>query len=103
LAGIETVAMDMWEPFVASTLAHVPGGRAKFVFDRFHVMKHMSEAVDPVRKAEHRRLRAEGDETLKGKKYLWLYTFARFEECPLRRNHLSPGDATRQAPSRNGR
>ena len=37
-------------------------------------MKHMNEAVDAVRKAEHRRLHAEGDETLKGTKYLWLYS-----------------------------
>ena len=69
LAGIEAVAMDMWEPFIASTVAHVPGGRSKIVFDRFHIMKHMTEAVDQVRKSEHRRLQAEGDEALKGTKY----------------------------------
>jgi len=74
LAGIEAVAMDMWEPFVASTVAHVPDGESKIVFDRYHIMKHMLEAVDQVRKSEHRRLHAEGDETLKGTKYLWLYS-----------------------------
>ena len=74
LAGIEAVAMDMWEPFIASTAAHVPDGRSKIVFDRFHIMKHMTDAVDRVRKAEHRRLQAEGDETLKRTKYLWLYS-----------------------------
>ena len=37
-------------------------------------MKHMTEAVDQVRKSEHRRLQAEGDETLKRTKYLWLYS-----------------------------
>jgi transposase len=72
LAGIEAVAMDMWEPFFASTAAHVPDGRSKIVFDRFHIMKHMTEAVDQVRRREHRRLHAEGDDTLKGTKYLWL-------------------------------
>ena len=55
LAGIEAVAMDMWEPFIASTVAHVPDGGSKIVFDRFHIMKHMTEAVDEVRKGEHRR------------------------------------------------
>ena len=35
-------------------------------------MKHMSEAVDDVRKAEHRALLAEGDTTLTGTKYLFL-------------------------------
>jgi transposase len=99
LAGIEAVAMDMWEPFIASTVAHVPGGRSKIVFDRFHIMKHMSEAVDAVRKAEHRRLRAEGDETLKGTKYLWLYAkenlpeSARDRFVALRALHLKTGRA----------
>jgi transposase len=74
LTGIEAVAMDMWEPFIASTVAHVPNGRSKIVFDRFHVMKHLTEAVDQVRKEEHRRLQAAGDESLKGTKYLWLFS-----------------------------
>lgn len=71
--GIEAVAMDMWEPYVRSTLEYVPGAVDKIVFDRFHIMKHMTEAVDTVRKQEHKKLLAEGDETLKGSKYLWLY------------------------------
>ena len=74
LAGIEAVAMDMWEPFFASTVEHVPDGRSKIVFDRFHVMKNMTEAVDAVRKWEHRRLQSEGDDTLEKTKYLWLYS-----------------------------
>lgn len=99
LAGIEAVAMDMWEPFITSTVAHVPGGRSKIVFDRFHIMKHMSEAVDAVRKAEHRRLQAEGDEALKGTKYLWLYSkenlpeSARERFAALRALHLKTGRA----------
>ena len=35
-------------------------------------MKHMTDAVDRVRRSEHRRLHAEGDDTLKGTKYVWL-------------------------------
>ena len=46
----------------------------KIVFDRFHVMGHVGKAVDTVRKQEHRALMASGDETLKGSKYLWLYS-----------------------------
>ena len=57
----------------------------KIVYDRFHVMKHMLEAVDSVRKWEHRRLHAEGDETLARTKYLWLYSELHFprkhEDC----------------------
>jgi len=73
LAGIQAVAMDMWPPFIRATRAHVPDADSKIVFDRFHIMKHMNEAVDAVRKQEHRRLRQEGDATLAGTKYLWLF------------------------------
>lgn len=72
LRGIKAVAMDMWEPYVQATLAKLPRAATKIVFDRFHIMKHMGEAVDRVRRREHRdKLRA-GDESLKGTKYLFL-------------------------------
>jgi transposase len=99
LAGIEAVAMDMWDPFIASTVAHVPNGQSKIVFDRFHVMKHMTDAVDQVRKEEHRLLQAGGDETLKGTKYLWLFSEENLPErsrerfAALRARHLKTGRA----------
>lgn len=71
--GIEAVAMDMWQPYVQATLQHVPLAADKIVFDRFHIMKMMNQAVDAVRKQEHRTLTADGDDRLKGSKYLWLY------------------------------
>jgi transposase len=98
-AGIEAVAMDMWEPFIASTAEQVPDGRSKIVFDRFHVMKHMTAAVDAVRKWEHRQLQAEGDDTLKKTKYLWLYSEENLPEscrerfAALRALHLKTGRA----------
>jgi transposase len=72
--GIRGVAMDMWEPFISSTKEHVVEAEAKIVFDRFHIMRHMLDAVDAVRKAEHRRLLSQGDETLKRTKYLWFFS-----------------------------
>lgn len=72
-AGIEAIALDMWEPFIQSIQTHVPEAASKMVFDRFHIMQHMGEAVDRVRRGEHRALRALGDETLTSSKYLWLY------------------------------
>jgi transposase len=73
LAGIETVAMDMWEAFRNSTLRYVPGAEHKIVYDNFHVAKHMNKAVDEVRRGEHAVRLAAGDETLKGTRSLWLY------------------------------
>jgi transposase len=74
LNGIRAVAMDMWEPYISSTLQNVPDAASKIVFDRFHVMKHMLEAVDSVRKAEHRVLQEQGDDSLKGTRYFWFYS-----------------------------
>lgn len=70
--GIAAVAMDMWEPYVQSTRAHLPAADAKIVFDKFHVVKHLHDAVDHVRRGEHRALKRAGDERLTGSKYLWL-------------------------------
>ena len=75
LAGIEAIAMDMWQPFYDAALAYVPNAEEKIVFDRFHIMQHMGKAVDTVRKQEHRALLAEGDETLTKTKYMWLYSY----------------------------
>jgi hypothetical protein len=36
------------------------------------VARHLHEAVNTVRRQEHRSLREEGDRTLTGTKYLWL-------------------------------
>lgn len=82
LDGIEAVALDRWEPYLQATRTKVPKAAEKIVFDRFHVMGHISKAVDTVRKQEHRDLMASGDETLKGSKYLWLYNR---ENVPERR------------------
>ncbi|SFJ99683.1 Transposase [Desulfomicrobium apsheronum] len=80
--------MDMWGPYFTATMAHVSDAGAKIVHDRFHVMKHVNETVDKVRKQEHKALMAQGDETLKGTKYLWLF---RAENLPAK--HQSTFDA----------
>lgn len=68
--GIEAVAMDMSASFKAAVGAVLP--QAAIVYDRFHVSKLLNEAVDAVRRKEHRELQAAGDESLKGTKYDWL-------------------------------
>jgi transposase len=68
---VEAVAVDMWEPFIQTIQKQVPD--ADVVHDKFHVSKYLGEAVDKVRRQEHRELMAQGDETLKGTRQLWLY------------------------------
>lgn len=69
--AVEAVAVDMWEPFVQTIQKQVPD--ADIVHDKFHISKYLSEAVDKVRRQEHKELMAQGDETLKGTRQLWLY------------------------------
>lgn len=47
---VKTVAMDMWDPYIAATKEKIPEAEKKIVFDKFHVMRLMGEAVDKVRK-----------------------------------------------------
>jgi transposase len=67
---IQAVAMDMSHEGAAAVKQAAP--QAAIVYDKFHVSKHLNEAVDKVRKAEHRRLLEQGDTSLTGTKYLWL-------------------------------
>ncbi len=69
--AVEAVAVDMWEPFIQTIQKEVPD--ADIVHDKFHVSKYLGEAVDKVRRQEHKELLAAGDETLKGTRHLWLY------------------------------
>ncbi len=71
-ASIEGVAMDMWEPYIRSTHEYLAEADQKVVFDKFHVAQHLGDAVDQVRRREHRARLAEGDPILKGTKYDWL-------------------------------
>jgi transposase len=76
---VEAVAVDMWEPFIQTVQQEVPD--ADVVHDKFHVSKYLNEAVDKVRRQEHKQLLAEGDETLKGSRQLWLYNPQNFSEA----------------------
>lgn len=69
--AVEAVAVDMWPPFIQTLQKQVPD--ADIVHDKFHVSQYLGEAVDKVRRQEHKELMAAGDETLKGTRQLWLY------------------------------
>ena len=51
---IRLAVMDMWKPFRLATQAPVP--QAAILFDKFHIMRHLGEALDTVRKREYARL-----------------------------------------------
>ena len=62
--------MDMWKPFRQATNAHAP--QAAVLFDKFHVIRHLGEALDAVRKSEYARLAGRQRRYIKGQKYTLL-------------------------------
>jgi len=59
-AQLRFVCSDMWKPYL-KVIAHKASG-AIHVLDRFHIMAHMSKAIDEVRAKEAKRLKAAGYE-----------------------------------------
>ncbi len=55
VAGLQFVCSDMWKPYLKVIKARV--GHALNVLDRFHIVCHLNEAVDKVRRGECARLR----------------------------------------------
>jgi transposase len=67
---IELAVMDMWKAFHNSTSKHAP--QAAILFDKFHVIRHLNEALDKVRKSEYARLSGKDRRFIKGQKYTLL-------------------------------
>lgn len=73
LARVEAVALDMSQTYVSAVRACVKDANEKIVFDRFHIVQHMTDAVDKVRRDENKQLHAAGDDRLVGSRYYWIY------------------------------
>lgn len=70
--AVEVVVMDMHEPFISAVREALPDGASKVAFDKYHVAAHLGDAVNRVRREEHKALMRRGDERLKGTRFLWL-------------------------------
>ena len=68
--GIRLAVMDMWKPFHNVTVARAP--KAAILYDKFHIMRHLGDALDEVRKAEYSRLSGQDRSYIKGQKYTLL-------------------------------
>jgi transposase len=67
---IHLAVMDMWKPFRNATQACAPN--AAILFDKFHIMRHLGEALDKVRKSEYARLSGPQRRYIKGQNYTLL-------------------------------
>jgi transposase len=69
---IRLAVMDMWKAFRNSTLKPEHAPQAAVLFDKFHVLRHLGEALDKVRKTEYYRLTGQDRRFIKGQKYTLL-------------------------------
>jgi transposase len=67
---IEAACVDMWEPFRLSIEEWAP--QCQIVYDKFHILQHVNEASDEVRRAEFFRHGKQQRALIKGKKWLLM-------------------------------
>ncbi len=70
LKNIKGVCCDMWDPYLKAVKEYIPD--ALVVFDKFHLVRHLLNAVNDVRKHEAESLKKTNPELLKGTRYIWL-------------------------------
>jgi len=63
---VKEITMDMSRAYISSAMKYLP--QADIVFDRFHIMKKLNEAIDQIRRQEQKDFKEE----FKNTRYLWL-------------------------------
>lgn len=67
---LRVVCMDMWAPYINLVREHARN--AQILFDRFHIVQHLNEAVTEVRRSLLRRLNRKERAAFKGTRWLVL-------------------------------
>jgi len=73
----------MWQGYISAIERWIPDAEEKICFDKFHMAQHLGNAVDKVRREEHRVLQSEGITTLKGTRYTWLWNSGNLSKARL--------------------
>lgn len=68
--SVKVVCMDMWKAYQTSVKTFC--SNAKIVFDKFHLMRHLNDAIDEVRRKEFFRQGGEKRDLVRGKRWLFL-------------------------------
>ena len=68
--NIRLIVMDMWKAFEKSAKKNAP--QSAILYDKFHILKHLGDALDAVRKSEYKRLSEEEKKYIKGSKWILL-------------------------------
>jgi transposase len=70
--AIRLAVMDMWPPFRTATLKAANAPQALILYDKFHILRHLADAIDLVRKSEYKRVSGKDRSFIKGQKYTLL-------------------------------
>jgi transposase len=86
---LESISMDMWDPFINAVKAAFPAAATLIAFDRFHVAQHFGKALDKVRAEECRVFAlSSGDNPLTRTKYQWLKNSDRTDNRATKRKEF---------------
>ena len=67
---LQGICCDMWMPYIKVIKEKAPN--ALLVFDKFHIIRHLMDAVDQVRRDEIKEKGKEHKELIKHSRYIWL-------------------------------
>ena len=67
---LQGVCCDMWQPYVDVITEQAP--QATLVFDKFHIVRHLLEAVDDVRRQEIHDKGTQHQDLVTKTRYIWL-------------------------------
>lgn len=70
LAKIKYASLDMWDPYIKAIKEQCPN--AQLVFDKFHVVKKVNDALDKVRKKEFAKAELDERKRMKHKRFVIL-------------------------------
>jgi transposase len=69
-AMLDGVCCDMWQPYIDVVKTRAP--KAILVFDKFHIVQHLTQAVDQVRRDEIREKGQDHKALMNKTRYIWL-------------------------------
>ena len=89
--AVQSISMDMWDPFINAVKAHFTDADKLIAFDRFHVAQHFSRALDKIRAEEHRFFATTMElNPLTRSRFNWLKNSKRIDNrCAKRKDFLS--------------
>ena len=93
-AQLKIAVMDMWKAFRKSTLQHAP--QTLIIYDKFHILRHLQDAMDKTRRQEYKRLDGDERRYIKGQRYTLLSHWKNLDQEGRHAEGTLPGESSPQ-------